>query len=96
MVYTSDNEYVEKEMKNWEELKKETRKQLPTIYEKASEEIKTIISMLVESEYEVAIMRDNEIRENTKKWGNGKTTMDINAYNYRKEKAKIIKMIGAK
>lgn len=88
MVYTSDNEYVEKEMKDWEELKKETRKKLPTIYEKASEEIKTIISMLVESEYEVAIMRDNVRRKNG--------TNGIFADNYKKENAKIMEMIEAK
>ena len=88
MVYTSDNEYVEKEMKSWEELKKETRKKLPTIYEKASEEIKTIISMLVESEYEVAIMRDNVRRSNG--------TNGIFVDEYKKENAKIMKMIGAK
>lgn len=88
MVYTSDNEYVEKEMKDWEELKKETRKKLPTIYEKASEEIKTIISMLVESEYEVAIMRDNVRRSNE--------TNGIFADEYKKENAEIIKMIEAK
>lgn len=88
MVYTSDNEYVEKEMKDWEELKKETRKKLPTIYEKASEEIKTIISMLIESEYEVAIMRDNVRRSNE--------TNGIFADKYEKENAKIMKMIGAK
>ena len=87
MVYTSDNEYVEKEMKDWEELKKETRKKLPTIYEKASEEIKTIISMLVESEYEVAIMRDNVRRSNGAK--------EIFTDEYEKENAKIMKMIGA-
>lgn len=87
MVYTSDNEYVEKEMKDWEELKKETRKKLPTIYEKASEEIKTIISMLVESEYEVVIMRDNVRRSNG--------TNGIFADNYKKENAEIMKMIGA-
>lgn len=88
MVYTSDNEYVEKEMKDWEELKKETRKKLPTIYEKASEEIKTIISMLVESEYEVAIMRDNVRRNNG--------TNGIFVDEYKKENAEIMKMIGAK
>lgn len=88
MVYTSDNEYVEKEMKSWEELKNETRKKLPTIYEKASEEIKTIISMLVESEYEVAIMRDNTRRRNG---ANG-----IFADKYKKENEEIMKMIGAK
>ena len=88
MVYTSDNEYVEKEMKDWEELKKETRKKLPTIYEKASEEIKTIISMLVESEYEVAIMRDNARRSN----GANERFAD----EYKKENEEIMKMIEAK
>lgn len=88
MVYTSDNEYIEKEMKSWEELKNETRKKLPTIYEKASEEIKTIISMLVESEYEVAIMRDNVRRSNG--------TNGIFADEYKKENAEIMKMIVAK
>ena len=88
MVYTSDNEYVEKEMKSWEDLKNETRKKLPTIYEKASEEIKTIISMLVESEYEVALMRDNVRRKNGAK--------EIFADKYEKENAKIMEMIGAK
>ena len=88
MVYTSDNEYVEKEMKDWEELKNETRKKLPTIYEKASDEVKTIISMLVESEYEVAIMRDNVRRSNGAK--------EIFADEYEKENAEIMKMIGAK
>lgn len=95
MVYTSDNEYVEKEMKDWEKLKKETRKKLPTIYEKASEEIKTIISMLVESEYEVAIRQDNEIRRNANARGE-RTTMDTNADNYKKENTKIMEMIEAK
>lgn len=88
MVYTSDNEYVEKEMKSWEELKNETRKKLPTIYETASEEIKTIISMLVESEYEVAIMRDNVRRSNGAK--------EIFADKYEKENEEIMKMIEAK
>ena len=88
MVYTSDNEYVEKEMKDWEELKKETRKKLPTIYEKASEEIKTIISMLVESEYEVAILRDNVRRSNG--------ANEIFADEYEKENGEIMKMIEAK
>ena len=88
MVYTSDNEYVEKEMKDWEELKNETRKKLPTIYEKASDEVKTIISMLVESEYEVAIMRDNVRRSNGAK--------GIFEDEYKKENAKIMEMIEAK
>ena len=94
MIYTSDNEYVEEMMNSWEALKNDTRKKLPTIYEKASDEVKTIISMLVESEYKLAIRQDNEIRRNAKERGE-RTTMDTNADNYKKENAEIMKMIGA-
>jgi len=86
MIYTSDDEYLERTMKNWEALKNTTRQSLPKIYENATDEIKTIINMLVESEYQIAIMRDNVRRKNG---ANG-----IFADEYKKENAEIIKMIG--
>lgn len=86
---TSDNEYVEEMMNNWEALKNDTRKKLPSIYEKATDEVKTIISMLVEAEYELAIKQDNEIRKN------GKPERATNTLNYEKDNSEIMRMIEA-
>lgn len=94
MSYTSDNEYLKEMMDSWEVLKNETRKKLPKIYETASDEIKVIISMLVDSEYLAAIKLDNEIRRNCNKRGE-KATTDTHADDYKKENAEIIKMIEA-
>jgi hypothetical protein len=84
---TSDNEYVEEMMNNWEALKNDTRKKLPSIYKNANDEVKTIISMLVQTEYRLAIMQDNEIRRN------GKPEMANNTYNYAKDNEEIFKLI---
>lgn len=85
---TSDNRYVEDMIKSWEVEKSNIRKKLPEIYETSNEDIKKIISMLVEAEYELAIRQDNEIRRNG-------STRDVNASNYKKENAKIMEMIEA-
>lgn len=84
---TTDNEYVEEMMNNWEALKNDTRKKLPSIYEKATDEVKTIISMLVEAEYKLAIKQDNEIRKN------GKPEMANNTIYYAIDNAEIMRMI---
>lgn len=84
----SDNRYVEDMFESWKVEKNNIRKKLPEIYETSNENIKTIISMLVEAEYELAIKQDNEIRRNG-------STKDVNASNYKKENEKIMKMIGA-
>jgi hypothetical protein len=91
-MWTKEDSYVEETIKNWEETKKEIRKKLPKIYKESGEEIKTIISMLVQSEYENAIKQDNEIRRNARN-RNETTTKDINADNYSKENAEILKLI---
>lgn len=83
-----DNKYVENMIKSWEVEKNNIRKKLPEIYETSNEDIKKIISMLVETEYKLAIKQDNEIRRNG-------STKDVNASNYKKENAKIMEMIGA-
>jgi len=85
---TSDNIYVETMIKSWDVEKNDIRKKLSKIYETSNEDIKKIISMLVEAEYELAIKQDNEIRKNG-------STKDVNASNYEKENEKIMKMIGA-
>lgn len=85
---TSDNRYVENMIESWEVEKNNIRKKLSKIYETSNEDIKKIISMLVEAEYELAIKQDNEIRRNG-------STKDVNASNYEKENEKIMKMIGA-
>ena len=85
---TSDNRYVENMFKSWKVEKNNIRKKLPDIYETSNEDIKKIISMLVEAEYELAIKRDNEIRRNG-------STKDVNASNYKKENEKIMEMIEA-
>lgn len=85
---TSDNRYVENMIKSWEVEKNDIRKKLPEIYETSNEDIKKIISMLVEAEYKLAIRQDNEIRRNG-------STRDVNASNYKKENEKIMKMIEA-
>jgi hypothetical protein len=86
---TSDNEYVREMMNNWEALKNETRKKLPKIYKTSNEDVKTIISMLVEAEYILAIKQDNEIRKN------GKSEMATNTLNYAKDNSEIMRMIEA-
>ena len=90
---TSDNRYVEDMIESWEVEKNNIRKKLSKIYETSNEDIKKIISMLVEAEYELAIKQDNEIRRNANN-RNEKTTMDTNADNYKKENEEIMKMIG--
>ena len=90
---TSDNKYIDNMIKNWEGEKSNIRKKLPIIYKTSNEEIKTIINMLVETEYLLAIKQDNEIRRNANN-RNEKTTMDTNADNYKKENEEIMKMIG--
>ena len=90
---TSDNKYIDNMIKNWEEEKNNIRKKLPIIYKTSNEEIKSIIKMLVETEYISAIKQDNEIRRNANN-RNEKTTMDKNADNYEKENEEIMKMIG--
>lgn len=90
----SDNRYVENMIESWKVEKNNIRKKLSKIYETSNEDIKKIISMLVETEYELAIKQDNEIRRNANN-RNEKTTMDTNADNYKKENEKIMKMIGA-
>lgn len=85
---TSDNRYVETMIESWKVEKNDIRKKLSKIYETSNEDIKKIISMLVEAEYELAIKQDNEIRKNG-------STKDVNASNYKKENEKIMKMIGA-
>ena len=84
----SDNRYVENMLESWKVEKNDIRKKLSKIYETSNEDIKKIISMLVEAEYELAIKQDNEIRRNG-------STKDVNASNYKKENEKIMKMIGA-
>ena len=84
---TTDNEYVEKMMNNWETLKNETRKKLPEIYKTSNEDVKTIISMLVEAEYKLAIKQDNEIRRN------GNPERANNTLNYAKDNSEIMRMI---
>ena len=81
-----DDMYVENMFRSWETTKNEMRKKLPRIYENANEDIKTIISMLVESEYTNAIEIDNQRSRN----GLERTYAD----NYKKENAEIMKMIG--
>lgn len=90
---TSDNKYIDNMIKNWEGEKSNIRKKFPIIYKTSNEEIKTIINMLVETEYLLAIKQDNEIRRNANN-RNEKTTMDTNADNYKKENEEIMKMIG--
>ena len=90
---TSDNKYIDNMIKNWEGEKNNIRKKLPIIYKTSNEEIKTIINMLVETEYLLAIKQDNEIRRNANN-RNEKTTMDTNADNYKNENEEIMKMIG--
>ena len=90
---TSDNKYIDNMIKNWEGEKNNIRKKLPIIYKTSNEEIKTIIKMLVETEYISAIKQDNEIRRNANN-RNEKTTMDKNADNYKNEHEEIMKMIG--
>lgn len=90
---TSDNKYIDNMIKNWEGEKSNIRKKLPIIYKTSNEEIKTIINMLVETEYLLAIKQDNEIRRNANN-RNEKTIMDTNADNYKKENEEIMKMIG--
>lgn len=90
---TSDNKYIDNMIKNWKEEKNNIRKKLPIIYKTSNEEIKTIIKMLVETEYISAIKQDNEIRRNANN-RNEKTTMDKNADNYKNENEEIMKMIG--
>jgi hypothetical protein len=90
---TSDNKYIDNMIKNWKEEKSNIRKKLPIIYKTSNEEIKTIIKMLVETEYISAIKQDNEIRRNANN-RNEKTTMDKNADNYKNENEEIMKMIG--
>ena len=90
---TSDNKYIDNMIKNWGEEKNNIRKKLPIIYKTSNEEIKTIIKMLVETEYISAIKQDNEIRRNANN-RNEKTTMDTNADNYKKENEEIMKIIG--
>ena len=90
---TSDNKYIDNMIKNWEEEKNNIRKKLPIIYKTSNEEIKSIIKMLVETEYISAIKQDNEIRRNANN-RNEKTTMDKNADNYKNENEEIMKMIG--
>lgn len=90
---TSDNKYIDNMIKNWGEEKNNIRKKLPIIYKTSNEEIKTIIKMLVETEYISAIKQDNEIRRNANN-RNEKTTMDTNADNYKNENEEIMKMIG--
>lgn len=86
---TSDNIYVEEMTNNWEDLKVDTRAKLPSIYKKANYEVKIIISMLVEAEYKLAIMQDNEIRRN------GKPERATKEENYEKENKEIIDIIRA-
>lgn len=90
---TSDNRYVENMIESWEVEKNNIRKKLSKIYETSNEDIKKIISMLVEAEYELAIKQDNEIRRNANN-RNEKTTMDTNADNYKNKNEEIMKMIG--
>lgn len=89
---TSDNEYVENMFKSWEETKNKMRKKLPSIYINGNEDIKTIISMLVESEYENAIQLDNTIRMNANA-RHEKTTRDINAKKYAEENKEIFDLL---
>ena len=89
----SDNRYVEDMIESWEVEKNNIRKKLSKIYETSNEDIKKIISMLVEAEYELAIKQDNEIRRNANN-RNEKTTMDTNADNYKNKNEEIMKMIG--
>ena len=91
-MWTSSDDYVEKTFKNWEETKNEIRKKLPEIYEKSDKEIKTIISMLVESEFENAIKQDNIIRRNAKE-RNENTDRDKNADTYLEENKEIFKLL---
>ena len=82
----TDDMYVENMFSSWKKTKAEMRKKLPSIYENANEDIKTIISMLVESEYKSAIETDNQRSKNglERKY----------AENYEKENEEIMKMIG--
>jgi hypothetical protein len=89
---TTDNEYVDNMFKSWEKTKKEMRKKLPSIYKESNEDIKTIISMLVESEHLNAIHLDNTIRMNANE-RHEKTTRDVNAKNYVEENKEIFDLL---
>ena len=90
----NDEKYVENMFTNWESAKKEIRKELPRIYKESDDEVKIIISMLVESEYENSIKLDNMIRKNARE-RNETTDRDVNADNYRKENEEIMELLNA-
>lgn len=91
-MWTSDDEYLTKQWKSWEETKNETRKRLPEIYKNSNKEIKTIISMLVESEFQNAIKQDNIIRRNARD-RNETTKDDKYADTYLEENKEIFELM---
>ena len=80
------NDYVDNLFESWRKRKNEIRKKLPEIYKDANADIKTIIEMVIDAEYENAIRTDNARSMN----GGSRIYTD----QYKKENYEIMKMIG--
>lgn len=60
-MWTETDSYLENCMKNRQEQEKEIRTRLGDIYDNGNDDIKLIISMLIQTEYSLAIEKDNYI-----------------------------------
>lgn len=64
-MWTEVDEYLDNENNNRKEEEKKLRSKLIDLYENSNEEIKLLISMLIHTEYSLAIERDNYINRET-------------------------------
>lgn len=97
-MYNEADSYCERQMNDRKEQEKQVREKLLEIYENSDEDIKLIISMLIQTEYELAIQKDNYIcREiNIKSRENNETPNYSKAHNldeYVKENKELIEKV---
>ena len=89
-MYNEADSYCERQMNDRKEQEKQVREKLLEIYENSDEDIKLIISMLIQTEYELAIEKDNYIRLLQKNKENPDYSKAHNLDEYEKENRELI------
>lgn len=97
-MWNEADSYCERLMNEREDQERQVRKKLLEIYENSDEDIKLIISMLIHTEFDLAIQKDNYIhREITLKSQKENTTPNYSRANnlkeYEKENKELISKV---
>ena len=90
-MWTSADEYLETQRQEEKRKEKDVRERLLDIYQNGNDDIKQIISMLIHTEYRLAIENDNYSR-----LYNNYNTLQLNTDNvekYKKENQDLIEKV---